>query len=272
MTGRPLPGTDAMKISVIVTTYNRPEALLEVLKGLIQQVQLPNEVVVADDGSTDETRTAVARMKDLCPFSVQHVWQEDRGFRLARIRNKAILASRGSYIVMLDGDCIPDTRFVQDHLSIAEVGHFFQGKRVLVQQKAVGKFTHRSIGRFRIRNLFARGIENRHHLISVPFFPALRSTQISGIRGCNMGFFREDIFKVNGYNECFIGWGREDSELAVRFYKAGLRRKEHPFKAICYHLWHPEKYRERLTINDTLLQKAIKSDGYRCTNGLMQIQ
>jgi hypothetical protein len=87
-----------------------------------------------------------------------------------------------------------------------------------------------------------------------------------------MGFFREDIFRVNGYNEDFIGWGREDSELAVRFYKAGLRRKEHPFKALCYHLWHPQQFRERLPINDTLLEKAIDSESCRCVNGLVHRQ
>ncbi len=265
-------GSRQMMLSVIVTTYNRPDALRKVLKGLMHQLLMPDEVIIADDGSTEETRMAVSGIQDACPFPLRHVRQEDRGFRLARIRNKAIRAAGGRYIVMLDGDCIPDSRFVQDHLALAEEGCFFQGKRVLVQQRAAEAFTHHSIGRYRIRNLFTRGIENRHHLIAVPFFPALRSTRLSGIRGCNMGFFRKDIFKVNGYNEDFIGWGREDSELAVRFYKAGMRRKEHPFKAICYHLWHPEQHRERLTVNDALLEKALHSHSHTCTNGLMQLR
>ena len=85
-----------------------------------------------------------------------------------------------------------------------------------------------------------------------------------------MGFFRDDIFAVNGFNQDFIGWGREDSELAVRFFKYGLMRRSHPFMAICFHLWHKENERGRLDINDKILEKAIYSKGYICSNGLVQ--
>ncbi len=85
-----------------------------------------------------------------------------------------------------------------------------------------------------------------------------------------MGFPSQDIFAVNGFNQDFVGWGREDSELAARFYEYGLKRKEHPFMAVCFHLWHEENNRERLAINDSLLKKTIKSNGYVCSNGLVQ--
>lgn len=259
-----------MKISLILTTYNRPEALAAVLEGIGRQIRPPGEVIVADDGSGPET-AAVIRMFDRgAPWDISHVRQEDRGFRAARIRNRAILASTGDYIVLLDGDCIPDRHFVCDHIELARPGFFFQGKRVLVGKGLAGRFTARSANARRLPLFFSRDIENTHHLIRLPLFPALTTTRLGGIRSCNMGFFRDDIFAVNGFNTDFTGWGREDSELAVRFYRYGLKRKEHPFRAVCFHLWHPENPRDGLERNDNLLKDAQASGHYECKNGLVQ--
>jgi len=103
-----------------------------------------------------------------------------------------------------------------------------------------------------LKFFFLHDISNTYHLIRFPFFPALSSTKLSGIPSCNMGFFREDIVAVHGFNQDFVGWGCEDSELVVRFYRYALKRKEHPFMAICFHLWHEENERKRLGINDEL--------------------
>lgn len=259
-----------MKISVIVTTYNRPAALAAVLEGLLLQTLPPGEVIVADDGSGPETAETVRRIAARAPWPLSHVWQEDRGFRAATIRNRAILASTGDYIVLLDGDCIPDRHFVRDHRELAQPGRFFQGRRVLVGRGMAEGFTARQANSDRLRLFFSREIENAHHLIRLPWFQALTTTRIDGIRSCNMGFFREDIFAVNGFNTDFTGWGREDSELAVRLYRLGLRRKDHPFRAVCFHLWHPEHARDRLERNDNLLRDAMASKAYACKNGLVQ--
>ena len=261
-----------MRTSVIVTTYNKPDALAKVLQGLRCQTRPPEEVIVADDGSGSETAEMIhGFMSDFsCPLF--HVWQEDCGFRLAKIRNKAINNSTGDYIILLDGDCIPGKHFIEDHLALAKKGFFFQGKRVLVGKILSSTFTQKhinSVGK-RLKFVFSREISNRHHLIRLPLFPAIFSTGLSGIRGCNMGFFREDIFAVNGYNEDFVGWGREDSELVVRFFNYGLKKREHPFMAICYHLWHEENDKTRLSINDKLLQRWIESGEYSCPNGLIK--
>ena len=148
MTGRPLPGTDAMKISVIVTTYNRPEALAAVLEGLRLQTVPPDEVIVADDGSGPETAETVRKAAGRMPWPLSHVWQEDRGFRAAAIRNRAILASTGSYIVLLDGDCIPDRHFVGDHRDAGGTGLFFPGE-ARPGGKRDGRAVHRKPGQFR---------------------------------------------------------------------------------------------------------------------------
>ena len=247
--------------------------MAEVLEGLRYQTRPADEVIVADDGSGPETAEMIRGfMTDfLCPL--YHVWQEDCGFRAARIRNKAINKSNGEYIILLDGDCIPEKHFIEDHLVLAKKGFFFQGKRVLVGKMLSRSFTqkHANTAGNLLKIAFSSEISNRHHLIRLPFFPVISSTSLSGIRSCNMGFFREDIFAVNGFNEDFVGWGREDSELAVRFFNYGLKKREHPFMAICYHLWHDENDRALLKVNDELLQMRIESSEFSCSNGLIRL-
>ena len=261
-----------MKTSVIVTTYNRPDVLSKVLEGLSYQTRPADEIIVADDGSGDETKKIIHRHMKSNRYPLYHVWQEDRGFRAARIRNKAIKKSNGQYIILLDGDCIPGKHFIKDHLFLARKGCFFQGKRILIHRRLSKTFTYINANSFRemVQYIFSRKVSNGHHVIRWPWFPAYSSTRLRGIRSCNMGFFREDIFAVNGFNQNFIGWGREDSELAVRLYKYGIKKREHPFMAICYHLWHKEHGRKRLAMNDLLLRKAIESNEYFCANGLVQ--
>jgi glycosyltransferase involved in cell wall biosynthesis len=261
-----------MQISVIMTTYNRPDALARVFSGLHQQTLPPYEVLIADDGSAPETAALVKKLADTVPFPVRHVWHADKGFRAAAIRNKAIRRSTGDYLVLLDGDCIPDRHFIADHCRLARQGFFFQGKRVLVQKQRTPTFRFADIatpGR-KMRLLFKSGIGNRHHLLRLAFFPATSSQSLSGVRSCNLGLFRDDLVAVNGFNEEFVGWGREDSELVVRLLNYGLKRRSHPFMAVCYHLWHPENDRNRLPLNDELLKQMIESGERVCSKGLVQ--
>ena len=199
-----------MKIGVVVSTYNRPDALVRVLEGLAGQSMPPHEVIVADDGSTDRTRAALGPFLAGTGLNLSHVWQADKGFRLARIRNRAIRESVCDYLVFLDGDCIPHPDFVSDHAALARKGYFFQGKRVIVGQQATPGFTAahtRSALRLLCMALSGR-ISNAHHILRLPFYPGHTTTRLSGVRGCNMGFFRSDLEAVNGFNEAFEGWGR----------------------------------------------------------------
>lgn len=260
-----------MTISIIVTTYNRPDALRRVLDGLVVQRHPPDEVIVADDGSGPETAEAVSDFRGVSSVRVRHVRQEDRGFRVARIRNRAVRAAEGEYLIFLDGDCIPDPWFVADHVRLSRPGAFFQGTRVLVARERADRFSARDIARTfdRGRLFLSRSIGNRHHLIRIPGFPVRRTRKLSGIRGCNFAVFRSDLAAVNGFNEAFEGWGREDSELAVRLYRFGLWRRTHPFRAVCYHLWHPENERSRLSANDRILEETMASSRYDCDRGLV---
>ena len=262
-----------MKISVVVTTYNRPDALKKVMDGLISQTQAPFEILVADDGSTEVTRQMLGSHLGQRRVPVKHVWQEDNGFRAARIRNMAIAQSTGDYIVLLDGDCIPEKHFIEDHTALAQKGCFFQGKRVLVNRQAEQGFDHTDCNSRRKCTYLAfnKSLSNRHHIFRIPFWPSHTTLKLSGVRSCNMGIFKKDLVAVNGFNHAFEGWGREDSELVVRLFKYGLKRKENPFRAICYHLWHRESDRTGLEKNDNLLQQVIDSSQYKCQSGLDEL-
>ncbi len=258
------------RISVIVATYNRPDALRKTLGGLLHQLEPPTDIVVADDGSAEETRRTVQAVARKSPVPLKHVWQPDKGFRLARIRNLAVPSAQGDYIIFLDGDCVPDRYFVQDHARLARPGFFVQGKRILVGARMSPQFDFRSANGSRLNLFFSKEIANAHHLIRLPWMPPLADKKLGGTRGCNLGIFKSDLAAVNGFNEAFQGWGREDSELVVRLYKYGLRRLQHPFAAVCFHLWHPENSRVALNRNDDLLSEAVAATSFYCKYGLVQ--
>ena len=261
-----------MNMSVIVTTYNRPDALGKALDALKNQSRLPDEVIIADDGSGPDTEAEISGRLSGTPYLIHHVWQEDKGFRAARIRNIAISKATGDYIIFLDGDCIPGKRFLEDHLALAGEGCFVQGKRVLLSKRLSPRFLYEDANSMQrlLRYLLSGDISNSHHLIRMPLFPALLSRRMSGIKSCNMGIYRKDLIAVNGFNQDFVGWGREDSELAVRLYRYGLKRKEHPFMCACFHLWHAENDRVQLETNERLLKETMESNEYFCPNGLAQ--
>ena len=260
----------SMRISVIVTTYNRPGALRQVLGGLADQNLAPEEVVVADDGSDAETGDLVRKLMPTVGYRLDHVWHPDEGFRAAAIRNAAVRRSVGDYIICLDGDCIPSRNFIADHCRLAENGCFVQGGRILVSRRlSQGYGVNRTRTKAALFADLVRGdLGNAHHLLRLPVWPASRSKRLAGIRSCNMSFWRSDLYAVNGFNENFVGWGREDSELAVRLFRYGLDCKRHPFMAACFHLWHPQNIRERLAANDALLEASMSSSSHFCSNGI----
>ncbi len=258
-----------MKISVIISTYNRPHYLRKVLCGYMSQTFREFEVVVADDGSTEETASVVDESARASDIRVIHVWHPDEGFRLAMIRNRAVARSSGEYLIFTDDDCIPAPRFVLDHYRYSEEGFFLQGHRVLIGEGASGGFDHGSTAPAKLFALMLRG-EVGNFLNSLrPPLPWIRKGEsLRGIRGCNMSLFRRDFLAVNGFNEDFEGWGREDSDLVARLYKFGIRRKDVKFRACCFHLHHAMFDRERLERNTALLRQAVEGDHYWCRNGV----
>ena len=244
-----------MKVSVIVATYERPDFLERSLAGFLDQTRPPDELLVADDGSGQATADLVADVARRASFPVHHVWQEDKGFRKTRILNRAAVRATGEYLILTDHDCIPGRRHVADHLRAARRGCFAVGKRILLGPRGSEGFTGRE-GWGRILKLVFTGQINKPHLLVRCPPLVIRSRSLKGVRGCNFALFREDLERVNGWNEDFEGYGREDSELVVRLMRAGCVRRTPLHSCVVWHLYHDTSERGELQKNDPLLEAA----------------
>ena len=256
-----------MKLSLVITTYNWPEALSLVIESIKNQTILPDEVIIADDGSTQETKDLITSFNKGSDINIIHAWQEDIGYRAARSRNNGILKSSGDYIVMIDGDMILHTNFIQDHISSAEPGFFVQGSRVLLSEEQSKKVLAEKIINF---SFFSTGLKNRKNSIHSKLLSKIfsnKKNQHKGTKTCNLAFYRKDCITVNGFNNDFEDWGREDSEFVVRLMNSGVNRKRIRFSVIQFHLWHNEYARVSLK-NIERLENAINDSIQFCENGI----
>lgn len=263
-------------ISLIVTTYNRPDALDAVLRALSRQADRNFEVIVVDDGSGAETEALVAAWKSRRLLALRHVWQEDRGFRAAEARNKGIEAARGRYCIFLDGDCLPRPDFVAVHRRLAEPGWFVAGNRVLLSQERTEAVL--TGGEQPERWGFGEAISQRRHghlnrvtpLLRLPLggLRKLRSLAWRGARSCNLAVWRSDLIAIDGFDARFNGWGKEDSDLLVRLLNASVRRKDGNFATAVFHLYHPEADRTLLPENERRLEAVIHDRAIRAEQGL----
>lgn len=258
-----------MKTTLLITTYNWKDALEVVLESVLNQTHLPDEVIIADDGSRDDTRAIITSMQESFPVPLIHSWMPDDGFQLSRSRNKAISIASGDYILMVDGDIYLSPTFIESHKSSARKGWFIQGSRVMARSKITKKILEEKIA----PNFFSCNINNRHNAISNQlisrFFSKEKNNTIK-TRGCNMAFWREDVLAVNGFNQDFIGWGSEDNEFTLRMLHLGRRRLYLKFSGTCYHLHHNENSREMLTENRQILEQTTSQKLIRCKNGIDQ--
>lgn len=260
-------------VTLIISTYRRPDALGACLASIIPMSRRPDEIIIADDGSDkEETLGVVRRYSRLLAMNIKLAWHEDKGFRLAKIRNRAIAASTCDYIIQVDGDEVMHPDFIADHLRWAKRGYFTKGTRVMIgeeltreicnrKEDALPKLTPRMPGLtdsfkgYRIRPLawwFANFFKQR-------VYYAL---------GGNMAFWRDDLMAINGYNESFEGWGREDDDIAHRLGRHGLLKRDLRFTAVCYHLWHPENKRSSVEANDAILKEQDRLGIIRCKKGV----
>jgi len=229
-----------MEISVILTTYNWPEALRLTLRSVTRQSRMPDEIIIADDGSGQETARVIEEI--LKPSSLKwcHVWHEHNGVRQSRIKNLAVKNSRSPYLLFVDHDVVLHPDFVADHLAMAQSGLFLQGKRALLSETFTKKILNDCL--FKEPGFWMRGLGNRKNTIRSTalgrLFAGPRNFQTS-LRGCNLSMSTADFFKVDGFDETFDGsWGREDSDICYRMFHAGMQVRNLWFLALQYHLHH----------------------------------
>ena len=264
------------RLGIGIVTYNRRDILLETLNRVRAHTSTPCVVVVADDGSGPQTRDMIRAWMPQLGVPLKHVWQEDRGFRLAEIRNRAIAASAGRYLIFLDGDCLARQSFVAMHRRLAETGYFVGGNRVLLSKRLSEDVLARDLpaetwdlGTWAVKR--ARGDINRVLPLMDLGFGSLRKrlgNAWEGVRGGNFAFFRSDLERVDGFEMSFVGWGLEDSDLVIRMIRSGVKRKDGRFATGVLHLWHPEADRSQFAAHRAKLDELLESDRVRALCGL----
>lgn len=261
-----------MKISLIASTYNWKEALELVLLSVLHQTRPPDELIIADDGSGDDTRALIETLLPQFSMPVKHLWQEDKGFRRCTILNKSITEATGDYIIQVDGDVILHPEFIADHERFAAPKRFIRGYRVrLGESYSEGVFARKQI----TFPQFVNGIAHAHKTVRMPLLSHLvrwDRLRYNRVYGCNMSYWRADAVAANGYNEDISGWGCEDEEFVARLTFNGVKRRKVRFAAKQYHLYHPETSQDRLSINQSILKKTIAERAPVCAHGIRKIE
>lgn len=260
-----MPEAKAPRISLIVTTYNRPDALERVLEAIAGLRPAAAEVLVADDGSTAATADLLARWQGRLPVPLRHLWQPDAGFRAGRIRNLAAAGASGDYLVFLDGDCLVFADFIAGHAALAEGGRFVAGNRLLLSPAlteavlaGVARPLAWGIGGW-LKARLGGGVNRLLPLLRLPgrAWRLARPRRWQGARTCNLGVWRRDLLAINGFDEAYEGWGHEDADLAARLIAAGVSRKSGRGAVPVLHLWHPPSRRGREAENRQRLEETL---------------
>jgi glycosyltransferase involved in cell wall biosynthesis len=238
-------------ISIIISTYNSPNYLGLVLEGYFsQKYDQPFEIIIADDGSTEDTAHLIDYFRGNREASIVHVWQRDEGFQKCRVLNKAIAKSQGILLLFTDGDCIPQPNMLKIHTSHAKRNYFLTGGYLKLSQKVSRLITAHEVhsgAAFNPLWLIRNGLTPSAKLIKLisgsPFdkvanqFTPTRRTW----NGHNASCFRDDALAVNGFNET-MQYGGEDVEFGLRLNNAGVQGKHIRFSTIPLHLYHNHSY------------------------------
>lgn len=258
-----------MKISLLITTYNSERYLELSMKSVLRQTRMPDEIIIADDGSKPATAELIERLRPQFSCPIVHVWHEDKGYRRSKILNKAFAVSKGDYLISIDGDIILDPHFIEDHEHFAKRGCFSVGSRVRLTEKNSAKVAaDGNIERLRFLHVSTDSPFNAMRCPALtPLFYNTRRC-----RGCNLAFWRDDIVRVNGFDERFEGYGHEDLELVGRLAMSGLRNRYLRFAALEYHLWHRlvDPSGEQFENNLRLCRELLAKGQYRTDTGMSQ--
>jgi glycosyltransferase involved in cell wall biosynthesis len=259
-------------VSIILSTYNSPAWLEKVIWGYLQQTFRDFEIVIADDGSKDDTRQLIHSMAEHADIPLLHVWQEDNGFQKNRALNKAIAACRGDYLIFSDGDCIPRKDFVAQHVSNSAKDRFLSGGYFKLPMAISRMITRQDIEAqhpFDVHWLRQRGLKRSPRNLKLTHNAALGSVlnrlvvAAPSWNGHNASCHKEHLFKINGFNED-MAYGGEDRELGDRLMNYGLKPRKIRYSAVLVHLDHPRGYvdpeikqRNHLVRMDTIRNRVI---------------
>jgi glycosyltransferase involved in cell wall biosynthesis len=243
-----------MKTSLIITTYNWTSALDAVLRTVLHQTTLPDEVIIADDGSALMTRELIVDWAQRLGCPLIHIWQADTNFRAARARNLAILKAFGDHLIFIDGDCLLPPHFIKNHRRMITPGSIISGGRLLLtkeQSETVLADPNPCGDKLKIFSGF------KHIDLSWVPFRGLFPLSWRAVRTCNVAALKKDVLAVRGFDEAYTGWGKEDSDLAVRMKNFGFKMVSGRFGACVSHLFHKQQSRGALQTNEAALAEVI---------------
>lgn len=258
----------SISVALLISTYNWPQALELVLSSVVRQTRIPDEIIIADDGSRVETKELIDTFKSRFNLPVKHIWHEDKGFRKSLILNKSVKNIVSEYIIEIDGDIIIHPRFIEDHLEAAEPGYFVQGSRSMITEE---KATEILISKQINFSFFSSGLYSRFNSLRCPllsFLFVLDPSNPFHIKGCNLAFWKKDYVAINGYYNSFEGWGGEDYEFGARLLHSGVKRKRLKMAALAFHIFHKINSRANTEPNDIIYRKTLaekstyNNDGY----------
>lgn len=259
-----------ISVTLVISTYNWPKALELVFKSILNLRVLPNEIIIADDGSDERTKAAIEDFKQKIRIPTIHLWQEDLGFRKTIIMNRAISSASGNYIIQIDGDIILHPKFVADHIEEAQHGYYIKGSRSMLSPNLTNTIINTK--NINISSL-TPGVGSKINASYLPILSGLfkgNHFRSNNLRGCNFSFWKHDFIAVNGYNNELEGWGHEDIELAARLTNLGIRQRQLKLKAVCFHLHHKINSRHNEDINFKKYLNTVKKKTVRCKNGIIE--
>ena len=252
-------------ISVIISTYNKPHFLEKVLTGYSFQTFKDFEIIIADDGSSNETKEIIEKFERIISQEIYHVWHEDSGFRKCKILNTAIKKSSNDYLVFSDGDCIPNSRFLETHSKLAKKGCFLSGGHFPINEKVSNQLLIEDIKSqicFTKKYLIKKGQpigKNYFKLIKNPFLADLLDKLTptkSTFNGNNSSAWRSDIIKANGFDER-MEYGGLDCELGYRLNNNGIKSLQVRNRTTVLHLYHTRPYKNKDAIaKNRLIRKS----------------
>lgn len=269
------------KASIILATYQWPEALAMVLSGLVTQSERSFEVMIADDGSDERTEAVIESYRRRVPFAIHHFWQENKGFRKSRILNEAIRAAEGQTLIFLDGDCVPHREFVEQHIALQEQGRYVCGRRVDLSKAYTAQLNAAQVeggalngvgcGIFDLwlDSLKKNGSKpfHRAYMVKAPWLRKLSGLdKVVDLKGCNFSVSRADMLAIDGFDEGYEGYGREDTDVELRLQNLGLTIKSAKNLCLQFHLWHEP--RAFTPVNEDLLAEVKSSKRVKARRGL----
>lgn len=268
-------------VTVIISTYNNPKWLEKTIWGYMFQTRIPNEVIIADDGSSSETAKLIDNYKNKVAFTLKHVWHEDRGFRKCLILNKAIKLVESQYVIFADQDCVPRADFVENHCGLARKSKFISGGVVKLSMELSNAVSKENISNGNIFNL--------SYIKSLGYKISLKSSKLTknvtfarfmnfitpanaSWNGGNSSGWLSDILTVNGYNN-EMNYGGEDRELGERLMNSGLKGIQARYSVIALHLDHSRPYKNAEVIkkNEAIRRNTRRLKIIKTPNGIAQV-